>query len=492
MKKTSLLILIAILIPLLMKSQYRIILKMNPLECISCYSGNIAIENFDSEIPIEFIFESYSKSTVDRFLERSFLSETVEMKQIKVTISDSIFNEFATTSFSEMYIFENNDLKDRLDFKDFWDFEGNLKYLYSKQYNQNAKVHQNEINGCSDIALDNDLDFIFPKISFGTNRIAILDEVLNICYVFDRNGKILQKLDGLKIVPSEIIPFNTKIANDTSLLKKIEQLKKIGYFSVTLESVELEGESCYVSMSVPYIVQKPNSDRLIVNKAVAVAFLDSNNKLEIILTEHDFPENKTYSFKGFSIKDSSISLPRFNYDENSENFTYSICQTQKTHEGIKLISNYLLQVNQTNFTSKTQLNLSIKNEIAHIQHSPFFIDYIQNTTIKIDELTNRTTQSFLDKNIDVNILVQDWEISNDDSLIYIVYYDKVKSTFNLLSNSISSSIQNDISMEAKLPINIENYLTCKFVDTEKLYVLLKNQTIKCFNPKEILFSEDED
>lgn len=465
---------------------------MNPFECISCYSGNIAVENFDSEIPIEFIFESYSKSTVDRFLERSFLSETVEMKKIKVAISDSIFNEYATTSFSEMYVFENTDLKDRLDFKDFWDYEGNLKYLYSNQYNQNLKAHQNEINECSDIVLDNDLDFIFPKISFGTNRVAVLDEVLNIYYLFDHRGKILQKLDGLTIVPTEIIPLNNQIANDTSLIGKIEQLKKIGYFSVTLESVFLERENCYVSMSVPYIAQKPNSDRFIINKAFAVALLDSNNKLQIILTEHDLPENKTYSFRGFSIKDSLISLPRFTYDENSEDFTYSIYQVQKTHEGIKLISNNLLQINQTNFISKTQLNLSIKNEIAHIQHSPFFVNYMQNTSIKIDELTNRTNQPFLDKNIDVNILVQDWVISYDDSLIYIVYYDKEKTTFNLLSNSISSSVNDHISMEVKLPINIENYLTCEFVNTEQLYVLLKNQTMQCFNPKELLFLENED
>lgn len=464
---------------------------MNPFECISCYSGNIAVESFDSAIPIEFIFESYSKSTVDRFLQRSFLSETVEMKKINVTISDSIFNEYATTSFSEMYVFENTDLKDRLDFKDFWDYEGNLRYLYSN-HNQNLIVHQNEINECFDIALDNDLDFIFPKISFGTNRVAVLDEVLNICYLFDHHGKILQKLDGLTIVPTEIIPLNNQITSDTSALKKIEQLKKIGYFSVTLESVFLERENCYVSMSVPYIAQKPNSDRFIINKAFAVALLDSNNKLEIILTEHDLPENKTYSFKGFSIKDNSISLPRFTYDENSEDFTYSIYQVQKTHEGIKLISNNLLQINQTNFTTKTQLNLSIKNEIAFIQHSPFFINYMQNTSIKIDELTNRTTQPLLDKNIDVNMLVQDWAISNDDSLIYIVYYDKEKTTFNLLCNSISSSVKNHISMEAKLPINLENYLTCEFVNTEQLYVLLKNQTMQCFNPKELLYLDDKD
>lgn len=465
-------------------SQKSIRLVLNPLECISCYAGHIALEKMDVKIPIEFVFGKMNKSTLERFLKRSLLEILVNERNVKIVVSDSLYNELFKSGFSEVYVYENQNLIEQFKFKDIWKRESRENVIVSDLAYRSTINDSSTYKPCEDILLESGLDYLFPTLRIDESLIAILDPQLNVCHLFDRKGKLIQQVDGLDFSPNDLIPLNHGIRNDSTLQKHLKQLKSMGYYSLMLEDVVLVDAKVFIAASLPYLFPKPGSDRIVLESLTTVALLNSNNTLTPLFSD-TVRSNEFIAYRNFSIEDSLLILPGFRESSDGK-FSYSITRTPINSNG-KHSYRWLpdIQMNGNTFHSTVQELVRVKDGLLHIQHTSCFVHLESGIQYCFPELVVNKPDSNPDSNETFEKSVLDWIYSSIDSTMTLIYKDIQKNSLSLLKRSLHSAGHPQDAGEILLPLGSDEVFALAFESPDKFFVMDRKSHLKCYLTAEL-------
>ncbi len=445
--------------------------KINTLECISCYAGNLAIDKFENGTAIRFVFPKISKQTIERFISRSYLSEIVLKRNIQIISSDSVYQELDINRYSEVFIYNDDILVYHFAFKDFWRNTNDFSSFLHTSSSDIANVVNYKI--IEKIELKSEIDFQYPIITVSDHYIVLMDRVLNLCSVFDKMGSLVSFLDGMQLEAEEILP-NLYDGLDTVIIKdKVKQLKSIGYFSVLIESCFIVEDRLFMSLSVPYIKKQAVDDRYtIFRKLIVSQYSLTDCKIINYLIPNEDSESINLSTNMLNIIGDTVFIPQITTDEKTADVKYFITRYQKQGDSLKFEGKKKIVNSIEMFKSSDYKSVNLKCGLVYIQNSSKIESLNGDYFVEISNLVGDFSPNL---NNYSNFILLDWFFDFSTG-ISCVFYNKETDKY-FISNKRNQDTECSIQ---EIDISTKDIFSFYFLNNDQLFVVMKNNVVEKF------------
>ncbi len=457
-----------VLIFLNVNANINIRIKINPLECISCYSGNLAIEKFQPEIKISFIFHNMNQITINRFIERNFLDQVVESRKIEVINSDSLFDNMSQTPYSEICVYDDNEEMMRINFKDFCKRLVELKEFIKKD--EQFFGLYSDFNLKENIQINSTTRFQMPQLISIGQSFFILDKVLNICVLFNSSGDSITSIDGLTFDPQILLAKDFEAIGPLVQQNDINRLKEIGYFTVQLDGVNVFGNNVYISLKVPLIVRKKNSDRfLVIKKSVIAEFSILDNRIIRYIYTDNTSESSELMTASLFVSGNNFLVPKVEIDTN-KNARFFLTHYHLKGDSLFFLNKKELAYDFAKLGLPNSRTLKMKTDIGLIQSSNQFFGLFSDFTCFLPlESMQRTYPD-----ITHEVVILDYFYNN--GYLTVVFTNKEYNKFY----TVYFNSKGDLYNINVLPILQGKLINVNVLDHHKIMIVDNNNNLQIF------------
>ncbi|MBR1513353.1 MAG: hypothetical protein IJ622_03575 [Bacteroidales bacterium] len=219
---------------------YLLKVKMKETDCFRCVQGQITMRDLAAVADVEIVFNGLNDRTIEQFLKTNALEYVKGNEDFKIVSDKEEYAHLNTIpSVSEGHLFNKNGneilvFQFRLD-------NATQNRLSAIKRKGKALMQKEPITLQTDYNNDG-IDF-----SVQGKHFVLCNRPMNLCQIFNSNGKLVREIDGNSVDPSDVFPELKEM--DSTILKSI---KGYGYYRSSIEDVFINGNEIWANFTVSY------------------------------------------------------------------------------------------------------------------------------------------------------------------------------------------------------------------------------------------------
>ena len=217
---------------------YLLKVKMKETDCFRCVSGQITMRDLSEVADVEIVFNGLNEKTIEQFLKTNALEYVKGNEGFKIASDKEKYaklNTIPTVSEGHLMDKKGNEImvfQFRLDKPT----QDRLKAIKTK----GEALMQKEPT-----TLQTDYNNDGIKFSTQGNYYVLTNSPMNLCQIFNTDGKMIREIDGNLVDPADVFPELRQL--DSAL---IQSIKSFGYYRSSVEDVFINGKEIWIGFTV--------------------------------------------------------------------------------------------------------------------------------------------------------------------------------------------------------------------------------------------------
>ena len=234
---------------------YTLKVKINENDCLKCMSAQSLLKDFSEVANIHLFFDGLNDKEIERFLKINSMDYLEQIPTCKIISDKNEYDNYVKTSnISECRLFDkNNEMITEFSFR--------MDAATLGFINDFLDMARQQSSDEEPIRLQTDYNSTSSKFYVSEKYYVLLNGSMNVCQVFDKNGKLIREIDGAAIDPLDIFK-EIDMTND-AVKQSVEYMKSNGMFSCDPVNVKIYGDNILVGYRVPCLENRSGSFHLL-------------------------------------------------------------------------------------------------------------------------------------------------------------------------------------------------------------------------------------